>query len=134
PEAAARGGTIRLARARVRSARGRQAVGHLRLARRPRHRDRVAQAEAVAFSEMRRYLMLQLGQFVLVSFGISVTVFALIRLTGDPVSAMLPLDATAEQALDLRRRMGLDDPLPVQYWLWLSAALHGDFGRAFFQG
>ncbi len=83
---------------------------------------------------MRRYLFLQIGQFLLVSFGISLTVFTLLRLTGDPTSAMLPLDATAEQALDLRRRMGLDDPLPVQYWLWISNALHGDFGRAFFQG
>src|SRR5262249_47614857 len=83
---------------------------------------------------MRRYLLLQLGQFILVTFGISIGVFALIRLTGDPVSAMLPLDATAAQAADLKRRMGLDDPLPVQYAIWLGNALHGDLGRAFVQG
>lgn len=83
---------------------------------------------------MRRYLTIQLAQFVLVIWGVSLAVFVMVRLTGDPVGIMLPPDATREQADDLRTRLGLDQPLPVQYAVWIGNVARGDFGRAFFSG
>lgn len=68
---------------------------------------------------------------VLMLFALSVLVFALLRLTpGDPVDAYInpsvPM-STAELAA-LRERLGLDQPVPLQYLGWLRAALSGDFG------
>jgi peptide/nickel transport system permease protein len=62
-------------------------------------------------------------------FIVSVTVFVLIRMVpGDPASLMLGDLATAEALADLKQRLGLDKSLPVQYGIWLSAALQGDLG------
>jgi peptide/nickel transport system permease protein len=57
-------------------------------------------------------------------------IFVLSRLTGDPTMLMLPDDASYEDILQLRRALGLDKPLPVQYWLFISRAVQGDFGRS----
>lgn len=83
---------------------------------------------------MKRYLVIQAVQFVVVTIGISVAVFGLIRLTGDPAIAFVPVDATNEEYLAVRQRMGLDEPIMVQYAIWVSRAAQGDFGRAFFHG
>ncbi|MFX5743146.1 ABC transporter permease, partial [Acinetobacter baumannii] len=52
-------------------------------------------------------------------------------LPGDPVAAILGMEATPEAAAALRLKLGLDDPLLVQYGRWLWAVLHGDLGRSF---
>ena len=41
---------------------------------------------------------------------------------------------TAESLASLREQMGLNDPLPVQYWNWVSSALHLDFGTSYTNG
>src|SRR5438105_5862949 len=69
------------------------------------------------------------GAFVL--FGISTIVFALTWLTGDPASALLPINTPPDQVEAFRHNMGLDQPIPVQYVAFLSRALHGDFGVSF---
>jgi peptide/nickel transport system permease protein len=51
-------------------------------------------------------------------------------MTGDPTMLMLPDDATREDMERLRHALGLDKPLPVQYWVFLSNAVQGDFGRS----
>ncbi|MEQ9811724.1 MAG: ABC transporter permease [Azospirillaceae bacterium] len=60
----------------------------------------------------------------------SLVIFLLSRLTGDPVALLLPDGATAEDRAALIRELGLDRSLPVQYWHFLSGALMGDFGRS----
>ncbi|WP_431246476.1 ABC transporter permease [Leifsonia xyli] len=50
---------------------------------------------------------------------------------GDPVSTILGSKATAEQRQALRERLGLDEPVLVQFWNWFTSALHGDFGFSF---
>lgn len=65
--------------------------------------------------------------------ALSMLVFALIQLApGDPTAVFLSEQsndpATAER---LRDRLGLNEPLPVQYWRWLSSVLRGDFGNSF---
>ena len=49
---------------------------------------------------------------------------------GDPISAMLPPDAPQEVVQMIRQQMGFDQPLPVQYWLWLTRVAQGDLGRS----
>ena len=69
---------------------------------------------------------------VLVLFGVSVLTFSMLHLVpGDPVHAMLSRVAvTAEKVEQLRQELGLNDPLPVQYWRYVSRALRGDLGRS----
>jgi peptide/nickel transport system permease protein len=63
---------------------------------------------------------------------VSMVIFSLLAiLPGDPVTAILGLEATPEASLAMRLRLGLDDPLVVQYGRWLWALLHGDLGRSF---
>ncbi|MDZ7378521.1 MAG: ABC transporter permease [candidate division KSB1 bacterium] len=49
---------------------------------------------------------------------------------GDPVILMLPDDASPADIAQLRHALGFDQPLPVQYWVFLSRAVQGDFGRS----
>lgn len=77
---------------------------------------------------MRAYLLRRLLYAVFVIFGVSIIVFLLVRLTGDPAGLMLPLDATEEQVAELRETLGFDRPLPVQYVEFVGRAVQGDFG------
>lgn len=66
-----------------------------------------------------------------VLLGISFLVFMLMHIApGDPVSLLLGDDATPADVEQLRRELGLDKPLLVQYWDFLSRAVRGDFGRS----
>ena len=79
-------------------------------------------------------LVERLLQTLPVLFGISVIVFLMITLTpGDPVEIMLADSrATAEQAEQLRRDLGLDLPLYQRFLVFLGNAVTGDFGMSFF--
>ncbi|GIX45933.1 MAG: glutathione ABC transporter permease [Candidatus Tectimicrobiota bacterium] len=79
---------------------------------------------------MYRYVARRCLQALLALLVLSAVVFGLVRLTGDPTLLMLPEDASAEDIARLRRALGLDRPLPVQYWIFLRNALQGDFGRS----
>ena len=59
---------------------------------------------------------------------ISMVVFSLVRMTGDPVLLFLPQDATQEDINRVRRQFGFEDPLIQQYRRFLLSALRGDFG------
>ena len=80
---------------------------------------------------MQRYLAQRLIAFIPTLLGISILVFLVMHLIpGDAISAMIgtTFKLTDAQAASLRAYYGLDKSLPEQYWLWLSAALHGDLG------
>jgi peptide/nickel transport system permease protein len=79
---------------------------------------------------MQRYILKRIAQSLLTLLVLSMIVFIMCRLTGDPVVLMLPDDASHEDVMELRRALALDRPLPVQYWLFLSHAVRGDFGRS----
>ncbi|GGO25610.1 peptide ABC transporter permease [Microbispora rosea subsp. aerata] len=80
---------------------------------------------------MLRYLIRRLGQAVLVVAGVIVLTFAVMRLVpGDPAVAYAGPKATAAELAEARRRFGLDDPLPVQLWNYLSDLLRGDWGTS----
>jgi peptide/nickel transport system permease protein len=66
-----------------------------------------------------------------VAFIVSLLVFALIMvLPGDPAMMMLGDSNNPTAYAALRAELGLDDPLPVQYFEWISGVLRGDFGKS----
>lgn len=65
-----------------------------------------------------------------VILGVSIAVFFLIRIGGDPSALFLPPEATLEQIAEFRHAMGFDRPLIVQYFEFLGRALQGDFGQS----
>lgn len=84
-----------------------------------------------------RLLAARLLDLAVILFGVSVVVFALIRLVpGDAVAIMLGANAevTAERIAELRARLGLDLPVHTQYLRWAGAALTGDFGVSIWTG
>jgi ABC-type dipeptide/oligopeptide/nickel transport system permease component len=81
---------------------------------------------------MRVYLARRLLLLVPTLVGVSIITFSLIHLApGDPVSIMLgEYAASAEHAAKLRSQLGLDRPLPLQYWRYVVRALRGDLGES----
>ena len=79
---------------------------------------------------MQRYILIRLGQAILAIWAVTVIVFALAHVSGDPLTLLVPLDATHEEIAEVRRFYGLDRPVHVQYWKFLSNAVQGDFGRS----
>lgn len=77
---------------------------------------------------MGKYLFRRLIHACFVLLGVSIVVFLLARIGGDPTDLMAPLDATPEDIAILRRSLGFDRPLPVQYMDFVTKGLTGDFG------
>jgi peptide/nickel transport system permease protein len=86
---------------------------------------------------MTQYIVRRMIIMVPLLLGLSVFVFVLIRLApGDPALFYLPPEMAADPAIRLRveARLGLDQPMHIQYWRWLTSALQGDFGFAYGYG
>ncbi len=82
---------------------------------------------------MRAYLISRLFQAIFVLLVVSISVFVLIRLTpGDPAVYALGNLATPELLLESRRQLGLDQPIYVQYFIWLRNVLQGNYGVSYF--
>jgi peptide/nickel transport system permease protein len=79
------------------------------------------------------YLLRRLIHSIVVLLGLIVVVFFMTHLVGDPASLMLRPEATQEQREAVRERLGLNDPLPVQFGRFLSGAVRGDFGDSLWQ-
>jgi peptide/nickel transport system permease protein len=79
---------------------------------------------------MGRYLLRRLLQGVAVLWLLTVIVFTISRLSGNPVDLMLPEGALPSQRTAMIHDLGLDRPLPVQYAKFLGHALQGDFGQS----
>ena len=79
---------------------------------------------------MARYVLARLFQGIVALFVASILVFGLGRLTGNPVWLMVGEEAGLEDIEKLTAYLGLDKPLPEQYWLFISHAVRGDFGNS----
>jgi peptide/nickel transport system permease protein len=79
---------------------------------------------------MQRYIARRILQSVLALLAMSLIVFTLARITGNPLDVMLPLEATREDYERVSQHWGLDRPLVTQYFIFLSKALGGDFGNS----
>ena len=79
---------------------------------------------------MGRYIARRLVQGLVVIFGVTVFVFVVTRIIGDPVKFMLPLSATEEQRAARRASLGLDEPLLKQFVTFVGDLVQGDLGES----
>jgi ABC-type dipeptide/oligopeptide/nickel transport system permease component len=87
------------------------------------------------FQAVRSFLLRRLGSFALALLAASLVIFLLVRaVPGDPARLLLK-NPTPEKIAEIRQRLGLDRPLPVQYLLFLNNVLgHGEFGESVVTG
>lgn len=80
---------------------------------------------------MLKYVLKRLSFSIPIILGVTLIAFLILYLTpGDPVDIMLGSRATLEAKAEMRAQLGLDKPIPVQYGIWLSNILRGDFGTS----
>lgn len=77
---------------------------------------------------MKGYILGRLVSGVIVLLLALTAVFFMLRLSGDPVLLLAPMDTTRADLEEIRERMGFNDPLPLQYGRFMGDALQGDFG------
>ncbi len=82
---------------------------------------------------MGRYILKRLRHGAIVILGVTVIVFVVTRMIGDPVKLMLPLEATLEQRAVFEKQLGLDRPIPVQFLEFLGDIAHFQFGDSLWQ-
>jgi peptide/nickel transport system permease protein len=80
---------------------------------------------------MQRYLVKRILQSIIIILGISLIVFIITHLTGDPTNLLLHPEASQTERELFRRELGLDRPLHIQYFEFLKNAIQGDFGQSF---
>ncbi len=81
---------------------------------------------------MKRYIIRRLG-YALVSLALlSATIFVFVRLTGDPTVLLVEPGASRADMEALRHDLGLDEPIWVQYGVFVRSLVHGDFGHSFY--
>lgn len=80
---------------------------------------------------MTTYVLRRLLLMLPVAFLVTVAVFLIIHLTpGDPALVLLGEDRSAAAIREIHHELGLDQPLYVQYFIWLGRLAHGDLGRS----
>src|SRR5262245_7668525 len=81
---------------------------------------------------MKRFILRRMGYTVLSLFLLSVTIFFFVRVTGDPATLLVEPGASQADIEAIHKQFGLDQPLYVQYWLYMSSLFHGDLGKSFY--
>jgi peptide/nickel transport system permease protein len=79
---------------------------------------------------MQRYIGIRFLHSLLALWVMSLVVFSLARVTGNPLDVLLPLEAGPEEYERVAKHWGLDKPLYTQYLIFLGKALQGDFGNS----
>ncbi len=79
---------------------------------------------------MQRFIAVRALQSLLAILVMSVIVFGLARISGNPLDVMLPIEALPEDYARLEKYWGLDKPLHEQYVIFITKAMHGDFGES----
>ncbi len=79
---------------------------------------------------MQQYILRRSFQSIIALFLLSIIVFGVVRLTGDPSYLLIDESASEEQRLEIRRGLGLDRPFIVQYGIFIGNFLQGDLGRS----
>src|SRR5579864_3930210 len=81
---------------------------------------------------MRRYIIRRVGYCLLSLFLLSVTIFFFVRVTGDPAALLVEPGASEADIAAIHHQFGLDQPLWVQYALFMWSLAHGDLGQSFY--
>jgi peptide/nickel transport system permease protein len=80
------------------------------------------------------YVLRSFAQAVVVMLAVALIAFAMFRFVGDPISNMLGQEASIGERSELAERLGLDDPLPVQFGRFVLGIARGEFGTSYRQG
>jgi peptide/nickel transport system permease protein len=80
------------------------------------------------------FIVRRLFQAILVMMVVGLVSFSLFRFVGDPVNNMLGPEGTIEQRQALRERLGLNDPVPIQFVKYVGNVLQGEFGLSYRMG
>ena len=83
---------------------------------------------------MLTFIVRRVMQSLVVLFVMSLIVFSMINLVGDPVDMLVNPESLPEEIDRVRRDFGLDQPVRVQYWRFLTGAMSGDLGNSFIFG
>ncbi len=83
---------------------------------------------------MTSFLWRVLAALALLFVVLTLAFFATALLPGDAVGAVLGRSVSADRIAQIRQSLGLDDPLLVRYWSWISNAVTGDFGTSLVSG
>jgi peptide/nickel transport system permease protein len=83
---------------------------------------------------MLAFVIKRVIQSIVVLFIMSLIVFSMINLVGDPVDMLVNPESLPEEIDRVRRDFGLDQPVHVQYWKFLTGAISGDLGNSFIFG
>jgi peptide/nickel transport system permease protein len=81
---------------------------------------------------MRKYVVRRLGYSMISLVLLSLTIFFFVRVTGDPAVLLVEPGASQADLEQIRKQFGLDRPIFVQYWHFVSALVRGDFGQSFY--
>ncbi|MBV9832955.1 MAG: ABC transporter permease [Alphaproteobacteria bacterium] len=81
---------------------------------------------------MKHYIIRRVGYSLLSLFLLSLTIFLFVRVTGDPASLLVEPGASQADIDSLRHQFGLDEPMWVQYWLFVRSFFTGDLGQSFY--
>src|SRR5262245_54743034 len=79
---------------------------------------------------MGRYLLVRCIESLVTLLEISMVVFLLAWATGGPLTLLISDKATAQDIALLKQQLGLDQPVPVQYWVFLTNAATGNLGKS----
>jgi peptide/nickel transport system permease protein len=79
---------------------------------------------------VQRYIAGRVLQSIVSVLVVSMVVFVVVRLSGDPIEIMMPAEASKADIEQMRRYLGFDKPWPEQYVLFLGRALQGDLGKS----
>jgi peptide/nickel transport system permease protein len=82
---------------------------------------------------MGRQLLVRGAQSIISLFGMSLLIFILVRISGDPVDLMRTSTTTEADLANIRAVWGLDKSYPEQYWIFLSGIFRGDLGTSLIQ-
>lgn len=80
---------------------------------------------------MTAFILRRLFQSIIVMFSVALIAFLMFRFVGDPVNQMVGIETTPEQREALRERLGLNDPIMLQFYRFISDAAQGDFGISY---
>jgi peptide/nickel transport system permease protein len=81
---------------------------------------------------MKKFILQRLGYSLLSLFLLSLTIFVFVRLTGDPTVLLVEPGASRDDMEMVRKQLGLDRSLPVQYMSFVADIARGDFGKSFY--
>jgi ABC-type dipeptide/oligopeptide/nickel transport system permease component len=81
---------------------------------------------------MQRYILKRLAQTLVTIWIISMVVFMLVRITGDPLDLLLSPEATEKDRIETQKVLGLDKPIYIQYGKYISGMMRGDFGESIY--